>query len=137
MTRRLALLLPFAALLHADSAQDVVGLITEAATGLSAGRPEVFLEAFDPAMTDYSKFRDGIVGLVAQADIQCSIEVDDNQGDDSARTLELDWILRIDRRDGGVGTVRRHETVKCSLRKNGRKWRIVTIEPRDFFAPPK
>jgi len=137
MTRRMMLLLPLAACLRADSAKEVVDLITDAATGLSAGRAEVFLEALDPGMPGYAKFRETIVALVRQADLECSIEMTGNEGDDATRTLELDWILRINARDGAIGSDHRQANVKCRLRKSGKKWRIVEIEPREFFAPPK
>jgi len=137
MTRRLLFLLPLAACLRADSQHEVVDLITSASAGLSAGKPEVFLEAFDPAMPGYEKLRDAVTALVSAAEIECSIEVTGNQGDDATRVLELDWILRIDSRERGAGSVRRQETVKCSLRKTGKKWRIVAFEPLEFFAPPR
>jgi hypothetical protein len=137
MTRRLLFLIPLAACLRADSQHEVVDLISSAATGLSAGKPEVFLEAFDAAMPGYEKLRDAVTALVSGAEIECSIDVTSNQGDDASRMLELDWILRIDRSERGEGSVRRQETVKCSLRKTGKKWRIVAFEPLEFFAPPK
>ena len=137
MTRRLLFLLPLAVCLRADSQHEVADLIASAASGLSAGKPEVFLEAFDAAMPGYEKLRDAVTALVSGAEIECSIEVTSNQGDDAARTLELDWILRIDRREAGAGSVRRQETVKCSLRKTGKKWRIVAFEPLEFFGLPK
>jgi hypothetical protein len=137
MTRRLLFLLPLAACLRADSRREVVDLITSAATGLSAGKPEVFLEAFDPAMPGYEKLSNAVTALVGAAEIECSIEVTSNEGDDVTRALELDWILRIDRRDHGAGSVHRQQTVKCSLRKTGKNWRIVALEPLDFFDPPK
>ena len=137
MTRRLLFLLSLAAYLRADSAHDVIDLVTSAASGLSAGKPEVFMEAFDPAMPGYEKLKDAVTALTSATEIECSIEVTSNQGDDAARALELDWILRIDRHGGGAGSVHRQETVKCSLRKTGKKWRIVACEPLDFFALPK
>ncbi len=137
MTRRLLFLLPLAALLRADSQHEVEDVITSAASGLSAGKPEVFLEAFDPAMPGYQKLSDAVTALESAAEIECSIQVTSNQGDDATRALELDWILRIDRREAGAGSVHRQETVKCSLRKTGKKWRIVAFEPVEFFAPPK
>jgi hypothetical protein len=137
MTRRLLFLLPLAVWLRADSQHEVVDLISSAASGLSAGKPEVFMEAFDPAMPGYEKLRDAVTALTSGTEIECSIEVTSNQGDGAARALELDWILRIDRRERGAGSVRRQETVKCSLRKTGKKWRIVAFEPLEFFALPK
>jgi hypothetical protein len=137
MTRRLLILLPIAACLRADSEREVVDVITEAASGLSAGKPEVFLEAFDPSMQDLGKLRTAVEGLVSQAQVSCSIEVVSNQGDDAARTLELDWILRIDRSGDSAGSTHRQKTVKCQLRKVGRKWRVVSFDPLDLFAPPE
>jgi len=135
MTRRLLILLPVAACLRADSEREVVDLIIDAATGLSAGKPEVFLEVFDPSMADFGKLRTAVEGLVSQAQVSCSIEVESNQGDDAARTLELDWILRIDRGSDSAGSTHRQKTVKCRLRKVGKKWRIVSFDPLDLFAP--
>jgi hypothetical protein len=127
------LLLAAAACLRADSAQEVVDLITEAATGLSAGRTGVFLDAFDPEMKDFAKFRESVIGLAGAGDVHCSITVLRNDGDDRERALELDWLFRIEGRDAVPTVVRRRDTVKCRLRKNGKKWRIEEIEPREFF----
>ena len=137
MNRRLFCLLPLAACLRADSAQDVVDLITSAASGLSAGRPGEFLDAFDPNMPGYEQPSDAVRALTGAADVECSIEVTHNEGDTASRTMELNWILRIDLRPSGAGSTHRQQMVKCSLRKTGKKWRIVTFEPLDFFALPK
>jgi hypothetical protein len=137
MTRRVLLLASLVACLRADSGRDVIDVITDAVSGLSAGKAEVFLDAFDTRMADYAKFRDAVAGLVSQADLQSSIEVTANEGDDAARTVELNWILRIDRRDGATGSIRRQQTVRCRFEKTGKKWRIEEIEPRGFFSPPE
>jgi hypothetical protein len=136
MTRRLLLSLPLAACLRADSEQEVADLLTSAVSGLSAGKPEEFLEAFDPAMPEYARLRDAVVGLASQAELSCSLGVLRNEGDDAARTVELDWILHIAHKDDAAGSVRRQRTVKCQVRKAGRKWRIVAFEPLELFAPP-
>jgi hypothetical protein len=31
--------------------------------------------------------------------------------------------------------VRREQVVKCKVEKRGGKWRIVELEPMEFFAP--
>jgi hypothetical protein len=135
MTRRLLLLLPVAACLRADSEKDVEDLITSAISGLSAGKPELFLEAFDSSAAEFEKLRAEVIALTSQAELSCSIEVLSNQGDDVMRSLTLDWILRIDRKDGNPGSARRQKTVKCQIRKNGKKWRIVSFDPLDLFTP--
>jgi hypothetical protein len=137
MTRRLLFLLSLAAILHADSRQEVLDLITNAAAGLSEGKPEVFMEAFDPRMPGYDKLNDAITAIASTYTIENSIEVTSSEGDDTARALVLDWILRVDSRTAGFGSTHRQETVKCSLRKTGKKWRIVAFEPGALFTPPK
>ena len=135
MTRRLLLLGTLAAGLRADSAKDAEDLIESAATALSAGEPEQFLGAFDPSLPDFTKLRYYVVGLTSQGDVSCSIEVESNEGDDAARSLTLDWILRLDKKGSSGGVERRQKTVKCKLKKTGKKWRIVSFEPLDLFAP--
>ena len=136
MTRRLLFFLPLAACLRADSAKEAENLIASAVSGLSAGKAEEFLDAFDPSMPQFEKLRAAILALASQGDLSCSIEVLSDEGDDSERSLELDWILRIDGKDGSPGSTRRQKTVKCQVRKTGRKWRIVSFDPWDLFAPP-
>ena len=70
-----------------------------------------------------------------QAEVQSSIEVVENEGDDRRRSLELDWILRI-RREQEATPGRRQQRVKCRVEKSGKKWRIIALEPLEFFAPP-
>jgi hypothetical protein len=135
MTRRLLLLLPLAAILRADSERDVEDLIRSAAGALSTDRVELFLSYFDPAMPGFDKLKYNVVGLTSQGDVSCSIEVQGNDGDDSERTLTLDWILEFENKDKTPGATHRQKTVKCQLKRTGKKWRIVTFEPIDLFAP--
>jgi hypothetical protein len=136
MTRRWLFLLPLAVCLRADAEKDARELIASAAGALSTGSAESFLDAFDKGMPDLEKLRYNVVGLLSQAEVSCSIEIKSNEGDDSERTLALDWILTIESRDGAPGTTRRQKTVKCRLKKTGKKWRIVWFEPLDLFASP-
>jgi hypothetical protein len=137
MTRRalLMLTLPLAAGFGADPAQEVLDLITSAAASLSAGNTAAFLAAFDPAMPGYEKLRANVTALERQAEVQSSIDLVENAGDDRRRTVELDWVLRI-RREQEATASRRQHRVKCRVEKSGRKWRIVALEPLEFFAPP-
>jgi hypothetical protein len=42
----------------------------------------------------------------------------------------------VDRQDGAVAE-RRQERVKCRVVNSGKKWRIASLEPLQFFAPPR
>ena len=137
MTRRALLLVPFAACLRADSAQQVWDLFTSLAAALGAGNAIAFMDAFDPAMPGYEELRASVTALLNEAQVQSAIDLVEEAGDDRSRAVELDWLLHIvDRQDGAVAE-RRQERVKCRVEKSGRKWRVATLEPLQFFAPAR
>jgi hypothetical protein len=137
MTRRALLLVPLAARLRADSAQQVWDLLASMASALSEANAIVFMNAFDPAMPGYEALRAGVTALLREAEVQSSIELVEEQGDDRNRAVELDWLVHIvDRQDGAVAE-RRQERVKCRVEKSGTKWRIASFVPLQLFAPPR
>jgi hypothetical protein len=137
MTRRALLLVPFVARLRADSAQEVWDLVASMATALSASDARAFMAAIDPAMPGYEALRASVTALLNEAEVQSSIELVEEEGDDRSRAVELDWLVHIvDRYDGAVAE-RRQERVKCRVEKSGKKWRVATLEPLQFFAPAR
>jgi hypothetical protein len=137
MTRRTLLLVPFAARLVADSPQEVWDLFASMASALSEANAIVFMNAFEPAMPGYEALRAGVTALLSEAEVQSSIELVDDEGDDRNRTVELDWLVHIvDRQDGALAE-RRQQRVKCRVQKSGKKWRIASLAPLQFFAPPR
>ena len=137
MTRRLLLFLPLAACLRADAEKDAIDLLASAANGLSAGRPEQFLEAFDPSLPGFDKLQSDVRALIDAAELTCSLGILSNEGGDAERTLSVDWILQLAPKGDNPVSMRRQKTVKCRLRKVGKKWRIVEFEPLELFAPPR
>ena len=100
--------------------------LAEALANRDAG---AFLDAFDRQMPDYEKLRDEIRELVALAqEIGTTIDVIADEGDEQKRSLELDWLLRIDNQEP------RRQIVKCRAEKQGKKWKITALEPVEFFA---
>jgi hypothetical protein len=146
MTRRTLLALPLALRLRADAASDVWSLIGDAADALSQGSLTGFLDCFDPKMPGYEELRANVTALIAEGPdpnrrtdregIFCSIDLVSEDGDDKSRALELDWILDIRAQTSGVGSTRRQQRVKARVEKQGKKWRIVALDPIAFFAPP-
>ena len=122
--------------LGADPAQEVWDLLTEVASALSERNPAAFLAAFDPAMPGYQRLRAGVSALLRDAEVQSSIELEAGEGGPEERTVELDWLLKIRTEQDATPSTRRQQRVKCRLRKSGKKWRIVSFEPLEFFAPP-
>jgi hypothetical protein len=104
---------------------EVFRLASEALANQDA---DAFLDQFDRKMPQYEKLRDEIQDLfeVAQ-EIGSTIDVITDEGSEEKRTLELDWLLKIDN-----DAPRRH-IVKCQVGKQGKKWKITALEPVEFF----
>ena len=134
-TRRALLFAALAPRLRADSADQVWDVIGSLASSLGNGHGAEFLDAFDPAMPGYQELHANVTALLAQADVQSAIDLVDNQGDDRTRTVEVDWLLSITR-PADVSAAKRQDHVKSRFEKQGRRWRIVWLEPLAFFAPP-
>ena len=135
MTRRTLLLVPFAARLRADSAQQVWDLFASMASALSEANAIAFMNAIDPAMPGYEALRTGVTALLRESEVQSSIELVEEQGDDRSRAVVLDWLVHIVYRQDGAVAERRQERVKCRVENLGKKWRVASIEPLQFFAP--
>ena len=86
-------------------------------------------------MAGYAKLRENVTGLVAQGDVQSLIEPVEDEGDGRRRVAQFDWTLLIERGQESTGSLRRQQVVKCTVEKQGGKWRIVALEPIAFFAP--
>jgi hypothetical protein len=85
-------------------------------------------------MTGYAAFRDEIVGLLAAHDIGSTIEVVNDEGDDQKRSLDLDWLLVISEKNSGNGRKEtRRKVLKCRIERQGKQWKIVALEPVEFF----
>lgn len=119
---------------RADSADEVWAVLSTMASDLSEGHASEFLRAFDPAMPGFAELRRDVAALLAQGEVQSSIEVASNQGDDRRRKVEVDWLLRISSHDA-VASVNREERVKAGFEKQGKRWRVVSWAPQGFFAP--
>ncbi|HWB83118.1 MAG TPA: hypothetical protein VG675_03180 [Bryobacteraceae bacterium] len=137
MTRRLLLFAPIASLLRADTAQDVWDLFTSLASALSEGNSVAFLKGFSTGMPGYEQLRADVNALLRQATVQSSIQFVKNDGDDQARVVEVDWFLQLVRQQDAAGLERRERHVTCHLKKSGKRWQIVALDPLSFFAPPK
>lgn len=136
MTRRMLLVVPLVACCRAaDSAREVLDLVADLASALSSGNVSLFLKPFDPKMPGYAKLRENVTGLIAQGEVQSLIDPLEDEGDDRRRVAQFNWTLRLARGPQSASFARREQVVKCTVEKQGGKWRIVDLEPIEFFAP--
>jgi hypothetical protein len=105
---------------------DVFRGVSEALANRDA---EAFLGQFDREMPEYDKLRDEIQELFGMAqEIGSTVDVITDEGSDEKRTLELDWLLKIDNDEP------RRQIVKCQVEKQGKKWKITALAPVEFFS---
>ncbi|MBZ5635290.1 MAG: hypothetical protein LAO55_19365 [Acidobacteriia bacterium] len=89
---------------------------------------DAFLDQFDRQMPQYEKLRDEIQDLFGLTqEIGSTVDVITDEGSEQKRALELDWLLKIDNEKP------RRQIVKCHVEKQGKKWKITSLEPVDFF----
>jgi len=137
MPRYLVLMVIAAVLaVEADVKQDITDLFTGMASALSDANPRDFLRAFDPSMPGYETLANNVRALATENAVSNAVEITSQKGNDQSQEVEIDWLMEIK----GIGqssiAVTRETTLKCRLERKGKKWRIVSLDPLNFFAPP-
>jgi hypothetical protein len=95
------------------------------------------LEQFDRSMRGIDDLKTAVIALWTQFQIDPSLDLKANEGDDTHRTLQIDWILTLKNPQDPVDSTRREQSVVCGVEKRGKAWRIVSLSPISFFAPAK
>ncbi|MEO8050408.1 MAG: hypothetical protein ABI833_08355 [Acidobacteriota bacterium] len=131
---RTALLLLVSTLALADSAADVLNVFTSAAEALINDDAASFLDKFDRSTHGYATVQNNVEGLLAAYDVGSTIEEVSDRGDDQKRVVELDWLLLTSQK-GATNSPQqtRRQVVKCTVERQGKRWKITSLEPTDFF----
>jgi hypothetical protein len=112
-----------------DIPKDVLDLFRTAAEALADKDPTNFLDKFDRKMAGYDTLHDEVFALLDHSEVSSELEIVSDEGDAQKRVLQLDWVLHIDEDQP------RRQIVKCSIERQGKKWKITSIEPVEFFRP--
>ncbi len=119
---------------RADVPPDLLRLVTDATEALSNGEASNFLDKFDRNMPGYADLRERIEGLVAAYEVGSTIEIANDSGDETSHSIELDWLLILnDRNDLNGRKESRRQIIKCQAKREGKRWKITSLEPIDFF----
>ena len=86
-----------------------------------------FLDHFDKSMPGYAEFSAQIEDMVGAGEVSTNIDFINTGGNDRKRTLDLDWVLQCE------GQRPKRAVIKCTIEKRGKKWKITSIAPVDFF----
>jgi len=135
MTRRVLVLMSLAGLARADSAEEARDVVRRMAQALGDGRAAEAVSVLDPSMPGYAQLRGWMTSLLSHAELQSTIEIRSNTGDDRSRTLKLNWRLHLVEREGPRATTERAAEVTCKLEKRDGHWLIVGLEPPNLFVP--
>jgi hypothetical protein len=86
-----------------------------------------FLAHFDKSMPGYAEFSEQIEAMIGAGEVSTNIDFINTDGNDKKRTLDLDWLLQCqDERP-------KRAVIQCTIEKRGKKWKITSIAPIDFF----
>ena len=120
-----------------DAHSDVVALFGSLAAALTDWNVPAFMDGFDKDMPGYDNLKTQVAALVNQADVTSSIEPVTEQGDDAKYRIDLDWFLQVRSLLDNGPIAERRQVIHCELRKEKKKWKIVSLNPIEFFAPAK
>ncbi len=135
------LLLLFVALgVGAQSADPERAVIARAlhdvSRALQAGNAATFLAAFDrQEFTEYPQLETNIVVLTRQSQIASSIKIAAIEADGEVFSAEVDWVLQLSPASALGDIETRRQLIKLRLRKAKKKWKVVALEPVEFFEP--
>ena len=114
-----------------DPPKDVVDFFRSAAVELSEAHDNrsgrAFLGDFDKSMPGYAALSDQIEAMIAAGEVSTAIDFVNSEGNARKWTLDLDWLLQCE------GQRPKRQVVKCTIEKRGRKWKITSIAPIEFF----
>jgi hypothetical protein len=137
IARRAFLLLPAVRLLRAAVDEEIRDVLAVIASALADNNLLNVFAQFDPGMPQLSELRAHLEALTAQAAVASSIVVLEGAQEEDRYEAALDWMMEIRPLAVGARLEHRRERVRCSFRKQRRKWRITSLEPVAFFAPLK
>ena len=120
-----------------ESSNSTLKLLTQLASRLTDGNLPGALDAFAKTMPGYGDVSADFGALAGQYDVICVIEIREESGDEAKRTADTEWFLQLRSKEENGPTERRTTAVKIVTAKSGGKWRITSLEPRSFLAPPQ
>ena len=112
-----------------ETPKDVLDLFRTAVEALADKDPTAFLDKFDRKMPGYDTLHDEVFALLDHSEVSSEVEIVSDEGDAQKRALQLDWVLSIDEDQP------RRQIVKCHIERQGKKWKITSLEPVEFFQP--
>jgi hypothetical protein len=115
--------------------EEIAEFIAKLAAALASGRPSEFLVHVDEDMPERGALSANVNALADGWEVSSSVDLIEAKGDDRVSVV-LDWVLQVRARQSSRLHHKRSR-VECSLRRHSAAWRITTLAPVEFFAPPQ
>jgi hypothetical protein len=123
-------------LMRAEVPADVLRVIADAAEALANDDSAGFLDQFDNNMPGYAELQANVEALLGANQVLSTVEPVSEEGDDAKRSLELDWVLAINEKNAAGGRKEtRRRVLQCRVERRGKRWKIVALDPINFFRP--
>lgn len=120
---------------QADAAGQIRLVVRDASRALQAGNAPLFLALFDrQEFAGYGELREQVTALAAQRRIASSVAVESVRGGPVEWTAEVDWLIELTHKLDPSPPEQRRDTLKLRVRKRGKRWRVVDLQPVQFFA---
>lgn len=118
-----------------DAPSQIRLAVRDASRALQAGNAPLFLAAFDrQEFAGYGELREQVTALVAQRRIASSVAVESVRGGPVEWTVDVDWLIELTHKLDPSPPEQRRDTLTLRVRKRGRRWRVVDLQPLTFFA---
>lgn len=129
----LSLFLLFA---FADEKAAVADFLGDVAADLSSGNAPGFMKRFDREMPGYGKLEAEVSALVKIADVSSSAQVLEMKTADDSVLVTVDWFIELKPHGQDLSNERRRELLEVRLKRAGKSWKILTLQPQTLFAAP-
>jgi hypothetical protein len=94
-----------------------------------------FMAAISKSLPARDTIEKNVTSLMNGTEVSASILPVSESGDDQTYKIDLDWLLEVRSLEQDGPVTRRREVIHCELRKEKARWKIVALQPLDFFAP--
>ena len=107
----------------------ITEMFAAVAASLSEDNPSAALKWFDPSMSSIGQLRAALFALVEKYEVSSAISILSIENGN----VVLDWFLELKSRGSFAPVVRRRADIKCQIVKKGKSWRIISLDPIQFF----
>jgi hypothetical protein len=121
----------------ADDRAAVSDFLGDAAAELSNGNARGFMKRFDRDMPGYGKLESEVYALVKLAGVGSAAQVLEIKTVDGGLDVTVDWFVELRPHGQDLTNERRRELVQLRLKRVGKGWKILTLQPQTLFHAPR